>query len=100
MIYYDNISTDYSASELKTYFLTDLSRSPVFFWEPAMTYTFKFKKIPGIGLEMQTGFSVLINRRFVDYRTINLSLGLTSNLQFKKIVHKQKTSNPKELAPY
>lgn len=94
MVYYNHISTDYSSSELKTYFLTDLSSSPVFFWEPAMDYVFGFKRFPGVKLDMQTGFSVLINRRFVDYRTINLSLGVTSDLHFKRIPGKSNTAKP------
>ena len=87
MVYYNHIKTDYSETELKDYFLSDLSRSPVFFWEPAMDYVFGFKKIAGVKLELQAGISVLMNRRFVDYRTINFGLGITSNLKFKRPVN-------------
>ena len=89
-IFYNNIMTDYTDSELKQYFLSELSHSPVFFWEPAMDYTYGPKKLPGIRLEMQLGFSILLNSRFVDYRTMNMALGITSDLAFKR--HASKTS--------
>lgn len=82
-IYYSGITTDYTASEQDKYFLTDLNRSPVFFWEPAMDFSFGFKKVKGVKLNLQSGFSVLINRRFIDYRTINFGVGISSDLRFK-----------------
>ena len=85
MVYYDKINTDYSDAELKQYFLTDLSASPVFFWEPTMSYMFGFKKLKGIKVETQLGIAILMNRRFVDYRTLNLAIGVISDLRFKKI---------------
>ena len=80
MVNYSAVQTDYSPSELHDYFLSDLSSSPVFFWEPAMDYSFGFKKIPHIKLEVQIGLAILMNSRFVDYRTVNLGLGITTSL--------------------
>ena len=97
MIYYNNVSTDYSAAELNNYFLSDLSQSPVFFWEPSMSYVFGFKRIRGVKLEAQLGMSVLKNRRFVDYRTLNMALGLTSDLKWKPIVKRSKPDKTKEV---
>ena len=91
-IFYGNIKTDYSDAELKQYFLYGLSPSPVFFWEPAMDYTYGSKKLPGVRIELQIGLSILMNRRFVDYRTINMALGLTSDLKFRHSARKTTAS--------
>ena len=84
IVYFDKVTTDYSATELHDYFLSDLSGSPVFFWEPSMTYVFGFKHLHGVKFEGQLGFSVLMNRRFVDYRTMNIAFGVTSDLKWKR----------------
>lgn len=78
-IMYHNIQTDYSAAELDDYFLSGISQSPVFFWEPAMNFTFGFKEIKKIKFQLQAGFSVLMNRRFVDYRSLNFGAGIVSD---------------------
>ncbi len=78
-VFYKNLKTDYSSSELNNYLLNDLSVSPVFFWEPSMNYSFAFKKLKAIRFDFQAGFAILINKRFVDYRTINFAFGLVSN---------------------
>ena len=83
MVYFDKITTDYSAAELNNYFLSDLSQSPVFFWEPSMTYLFGFKHLQALKVEIQLGISVLMNRRFVDYRTMNAALGVTTDFKWK-----------------
>ena len=84
-IFYNKINTDYTATELDKYLLNDLSSSPVFFWEPAINYSLGFKKLKGIRVGFQSGFAILINRRFVDYRTINIALGIIANNDlFKK----------------
>lgn len=93
MVYYKNITTNYSFSELNDYFLSDLSTSPVFFWEPSMTYLFGSKHIHGFKLETQMGLSVLLNKRFVDYRTLNVALGVVSDFKWKPKT-KTSTVNP------
>ncbi|MEO6328087.1 MAG: hypothetical protein ABIO55_04110 [Ginsengibacter sp.] len=88
-VFYNKINTNYSATELDNYLLTGLSSSPVFFWEPAMNYSYAFKKPKGVRVNLQSGFTVLLNKRFIDYRTINLALGITVNNDlFKKKVTK------------
>lgn len=89
-VFYKNISTDYTPIELDNYLLKDLSSSPVFFWEPAMNYSFGFKKFKGFKIDLQTGLAILLNRRFVDYRTINIALGVTANNDLFKRKHKTK----------
>ena len=83
-VYYSNIKTNYTKQEQENYFLTDLSRSPVFFWEPALDFGIGFKKLRGVKFNFQLGLSVLINKRFIDYRTLNFGFGVVSDLKFKK----------------
>lgn len=83
-VFYHNIQTDYSNTELDDYFLTGISKSPVIFWEPAMNYIFGFKKLKPIKFQVQTGIAILMNRRFVDYRSFNLGVGVVANFQKKK----------------
>lgn len=80
LIYFKNIKTDYTATELENYKLDSLNYSPSLFWEPTMVFTFGHKKIPGINFEFQNGYSFLMSRRFVDYRSFNFSLGLVFDL--------------------
>ncbi len=80
IIYFKNIKTDYTATELDNYKLDSLSYSPRVFWEPATIYNFGFKELPGVKLEFQIGFSFLMGRRFVDYRSSNISAGLLFDL--------------------
>lgn len=79
-IYFKNITTDYSATELDNYKLDSLSYRPRFFWEPSIVNTFGFKKLPGVQLEFQTGMAVLMSRLFVDYRAFNFSAALLFDL--------------------
>lgn len=80
IIYFRNIKTDYTAVELDNYTLDSLEYRPKFFWEPALVNNFGFKKLPGIRLEFQIGLSFLMSRRFVDYRSSNVSAGLLFDL--------------------
>lgn len=79
-IYFRNIKTDYSASELDNYKLDSLGYSPSVFWEPSVVNSFGFKKLPGIQLEFQLGFAFLLSSRFVDARVFNFSAGLLFDL--------------------
>jgi hypothetical protein len=80
VIYFKNIQTNYSATELDNYKLDSLSYSPRVFWEPAVINTFGFKKLPGLQLEFQFGFAFLASQRFVDARAFNFSAGLLFDL--------------------
>ena len=89
-VFYNKIKTDYNSTELHNYLLDDLSSSSVFFWEPAINFALGFKKIKGIRLSAQSGFAVLMNRRFIDYRTINFAIGVIANKDLFKNLHKSK----------
>jgi hypothetical protein len=89
IVYFKNIKTDYTATELDNYKLDSLNYSPRVFWEPAIINSFGFKKLPGIKFEFQTGFSFLQSRRFVDARFFNFSAGLLFDLPKLFAVKKQ-----------
>ncbi|MEI7735050.1 MAG: hypothetical protein WCI49_06260 [Ferruginibacter sp.] len=80
VIYFKNIRTDYTATELDNFKLDSLSYRPRLFWEPSMVNTFGCKGLPGIQFEFQAGFAFLVSRRFVDARTFNFSAGLLFDL--------------------
>ena len=80
IIYFKNISTNYTAAEQDNYKLDSLSYSPRVFWEPAVINTFGFKKLPGLQFEFQMGFAFLVSHRFVDARAFNFSGGLLFDL--------------------
>ncbi|MEO6636628.1 MAG: hypothetical protein ABIN25_00035 [Ginsengibacter sp.] len=75
---FSNIRTNYTASEQNNYLLDSLTVHPIFFWEPALTYTFGFKKFP-VKVRLQGSISVLLNHRFVEHRSSNIGLGLVSD---------------------
>ena len=90
-ILFSRIRTNYNSSELNNYLLDSITDSPLFFWEPALTYTFGFKKFP-FKFRVQGSISVLLNHRFVEHRTSNISIGLVSNF----IQHRtKKKADPK-----
>ena len=77
-ILFSHIKTNYTPLEQNNYLLDSLVISPVYFWEPALTYTFGFKKFP-FKFRVQSSISVLLNHRFVEHRSSNISIGLVSN---------------------
>jgi hypothetical protein len=83
-IIFTHIHTNYSPTELDNYILDSLTVSPVFFWEPAVSYTFGFKKIP-LKLRLQGSISILLNHRFVEHRTGNVGIGIIADLPKKRI---------------
>ena len=87
-ILFSHIRTNYTSIELNNYLLDSLTLSPVFFWEPALTYTFGFKKFP-FKFRLQGSVSVLLNHRFVEHRSSNIGIGLVSNFIQRK--QKKKT---------
>ena len=80
VIFFKNIHTDYTATELDNYKLDSLDYSPKVFWEPSVINTFGFKKLPGIQFEFQLGLAFLVSHRFVDARAFNFSTGLLFDL--------------------
>jgi hypothetical protein len=93
VIYFKNIKTDYSVTDLENYTLDSLNASPRLFWEPAMVFTFGYKKLPGISFEFQNGFSFLMSRRFVDYRSFNFSAGLVFDLPKLFTINRHSSKN-------
>ncbi len=83
-VIFSRIKTNYSKNELDNFLLDSLSGSAIFFWEPAMSYTFGLKKLKSLRFEVQTALSVLLNQRFIDYRSFNLALGIITNFSFNK----------------
>ncbi|MEO8413072.1 MAG: hypothetical protein ABI472_05405 [Ginsengibacter sp.] len=82
-VIFTRIHTNYTQTELDNYILDSLTVSPVFFWEPAVSYTFGFKKIP-VKLRIEASISVLINHRFVEHRTGNIGVGIVTDFSKKK----------------
>lgn len=91
LIYFRNITTDYSAEELGSYQLKGFDKGAEIFWEPAFVNTFGFKKLPGLQFELQLGMAFLLSERFVDYRTFNLSAGVV--LDIPKIFRSKQSSS-------
>jgi hypothetical protein len=83
-VVFTHIHTNYTPTELDNYILDSLAVSPVFFWEPAVSYTFGFKKLP-LKLRMQGSISILLNHRFVEHRTGNLGVGIIADFSKKRI---------------
>lgn len=82
-VLFSNIRTNYSNEELDNYILDSIAVSPVFFWEPAVNYTFGFKKFP-LKFNLQGSISVLLNHRFVEYRSSNIGIGVVYNFFQRK----------------
>ncbi len=79
-----NIHTNYTNEELDNYILDSITVSPIFFWEPAVSYTFGSKKFP-LKFRLQGSISVLLNHRFVEYRSSNMGVGIVYDfIQHKK----------------
>ena len=89
-ILFSHIRTNYSPGEQNNYLLDSLTFFPVFFWEPAVTYTFGFKRFP-FKFRIQGSISVLLNHRFVEHRSSNIGIGLVSDFIQRK--HKKKAGS-------
>ncbi len=83
---FSNIRTNYTPLEQNNYLLDSLAIHPIFFWEPALTYTFGFKKFP-VKFRLQGSISVLLNHRFVEHRSSNIGLGFVTD--FSQHPHKK-----------
>ncbi len=93
LINFHHIKTSYNSFEQDNYKLDSVGYSPHIFWEPAIIYTFGFKKVPGLMLEFQGGLALLQSRRFVDYRSLNFSAGLA--LDLPKLLKKRSAKTKK-----
>ena len=91
-VIFSHITTNYTLAELNNYILDSLAISSIYFWEPAVSYTFGFKKIP-VKLRLQGSVSILLNHRFVEHRTGNVALGIIADISKRK---KVKESDPKK----
>ncbi len=91
-ILFSQIHTNYTSGEQNDYLLDSLRVSPVFFWEPALTYTFGFKKLP-FKFRLQGSVSVLLNRRFVEHRSSNIGIGIVSNFNQRSQKKKSDSKN-------
>jgi len=90
-VVFSHIRTNYTDEELDNYILDSITVSPVFFWEPAVSYTFGFKKFP-LKFRLQGSISVLLNHRFVEYRSSNIGIGIVCDFFQRK---KNKTASLK-----
>lgn len=75
VLWFHSIKTNYNLGEQQVYLLHDLSATPRTFWEPTIINSFSFNKFPSLKFELQFGFSALMSKQFVDYRSLNLSAG-------------------------
>jgi hypothetical protein len=80
-VFFSNISTDYTLREQESYLLNNLDGRTSVFWEPAIINNFNFKKLPSLRFEVQLGFASLVSRKFIDYRTVNCSIGAMADLR-------------------
>lgn len=91
-ILFSHIRTNYTPTEQNNYLLDSITASPAFFWEPALTYTFGFKKFP-FKFRMQGSISVLLNHRFIEHRSSNIGIGLVSGFTERKSKKKVDSKN-------
>lgn len=72
-----NIQTNYSLQEKQNFNLDSLNRYTWYMVEPCVINSFGFKKLPGMRIEYQFGFSILLSEfDSFNYRPFNFSLGL------------------------
>lgn len=75
ILWYHSVKTNYSAPEQQQYLLDGLTSAPRTFWEPAIVNNFSFNKLSAVQFELQFGIAALISKRFIDYRSVNISVG-------------------------
>ncbi len=80
-VFFSNINTDYTPPEQESYLLSNLDGRTSVFWEPAIINNFGFKKLPGLRFEVQLGFASLVSRKFIDYRSVNISIGAMADMR-------------------
>jgi len=57
LIYYSRIQTNYTIPEQESLKIGSINRKPSFFTEPAGVVSYGFRKLPGLRIECQLGFS-------------------------------------------
>lgn len=92
-VIFRQVNTNYSPTELDRYFLDNLEGSSVFFFEPSMLYAFGFEKVP-ITVKLQASLSILLNRRFYDYRSSFSSLGVAWQIRSKRKASRVTSEDP------
>ena len=91
-VIFTHIHSNYTLNELDNYNLDSLTVSPVYFWEPAVSYTIGIKKFP-IKFRIQGSISILLNKRFVEHRSSNIAFGIVSDFSQKKKSKAASTKN-------
>ncbi len=81
VVFFSNINTDYTPQEQESYLLENLGGRTSVFWEPCIINNFGFKELPGLRFELQLGCATLMSRKFIDYRTLNFSIGAMADLR-------------------
>lgn len=79
-VFYGNVQTDYTNEEQVRYLLDQVGGRATVFWEPSLINNFGIKELPGLRFELQVGFASLVSRKFLDYRTLNISIGTMADL--------------------
>jgi hypothetical protein len=92
-VFFNNIRTDYTPQEQVNYLLDQVEGRTTVFWEPSIINNFGIKELPGLRFELQIGFASLVSRKFLDYRTLNISIGTMADL--RKLFAKKPTANAK-----
>lgn len=92
VVLFNKVNTDYTPDEQQVYLLADLDGRASVFWEPGLISNFGFKAVPDLRLELQIGFAVLASRKFIDYRTLNFSVGAIADVG--RIFGKKKPTPP------
>lgn len=77
-----DVKTNYTSDEQSGFLLEYVDKQPYMFWEPAVAITVGSKKLP-VSLSGQMGYSFLISEKFIDYRSLNLSIGASLTLSKK-----------------
>jgi hypothetical protein len=80
-IFFNRIRTNYTEAEKDAFLLNNLEQDARVFWETSVINNFGFREIPGIRVEIHLGFTNLISKRFIDYRTFNFGIGLTADIR-------------------
>ena len=88
LLWYYGIKTNYTPEEQQAFLLNELNGSPKTFWEPVVINSFILKKLPAYRFELQFGFASLVSHRFVDYRSVNVSIGAMVDFSRMKKGHK------------
>lgn len=80
-VFFNNVQTDYTDEEQTRYLLDQVGKQTTVFWEPSIINNFGIKDLPGLRFELQFGFASLVSRKFLDYRTLNISIGTMADIR-------------------